>query len=119
MYAMPVHVRSRSLFLLSRVGTLTGNLRNDILWKIEVGPGHINGAGLHGTETGEAHLTRVQLLSQGSVTIGRENKFSLDLAGNRSDTIESEGERTVGGSEGDTEIGCREVVAVLTETEGI
>lgn len=119
MYAMPMHVRSHSLLLLSRVGTLTGKLRDNTLWKIEIGPGHINGAGLHGTETGEAHLTRVQLFSQGSVTIGRKNKFSLDLAGNRNYTIKSKGKRTVAGSEGDTEIGCRKIVAVLAETEGI
>lgn len=106
-------------FFSLEVGILTGNLRDDTLWKIEVGPGHINGTGLHGAETGEAHLTRVQLLSQGSVTIGRKDDFCLDLAGNRSDTIESKGERMVVGSKSDTEVGCRKVVAVLAETEGI
>ena len=98
---------------------LTRNLGDHRLWEFEVGSWHFNFTGLHGTETSQAHLTGVQLFRQCFGTVGREDKLGLDLARNPSNTMETKIQRTVIGGESDTEVGGREVGAVLTQTQGI
>ena len=96
-----------------------GDLLDDILGDLDIGAGHVDGTGVHGTQAGQIHLTGVQFLADGFVAIGIEDEFGGDFAGDGGDAIEGEGEGSIVGGEGDTKIGGGEIAAVLTEVQGV
>lgn len=92
-----------------------GNAGRNGNWRLLQG----NLAGVHGTQTLDAHLTGIEFFFHGLVAIRGEDQLGGDMARNGSVKIETQRKRIVGGSIGDAEVLCREVSAFGAKIQGI